>query len=452
MTLSDGPAHPPPPGLIIAAPESGSGKTLVTLGLIRHFRNCGMTVGSVKIGPDYIDPAFHAAAGGRACGNLDLWAMREATINYVTADAAAGADMFIAEGVMGLFDGAVQDLGSTADAAARLTLPVILVVDARAQGASAAAVVRGFAAHRPDVMVAGVIFNRTGSDRHREILTDAMAAHLPEIKVLGCLPRMPDLALPNRHLGLVQAREHAGIEDFIDGAAAAVTRHLDTKAISALARPTPVDPTAPNPMGALPPLGQKIAIARDDAFSFIYPHVVDGWRRAGAEISWFSPLADEAPQPDANAVFLPGGYPELHAGRIAGNARFLAGLRDRAAASVTVFGECGGYMVLGQRLIDADGVGYEMAGLLSFETSFADRRLHLGYRRATLVSDGPLGRAGSSLRGHEFHYAVTASEGPGDPLLTLKDAAGRALGPAGLQQGTVMGSFVHLIDHEGTNP
>lgn len=440
-----------PPGIVIAAPSSGSGKTLLTLGLLRHFRDSGIAVASAKIGPDYIDPAFHAAAAGRTCTNLDLWAMRPATQTAALCQSADGAELIICEGVMGLFDGANLDQGSTGDAARTFGWPVILMVDASAQGASAAALVGGFARHRQGVTVAGVIFNRTGSKRHGEILRDAMAADHPDIPVLGCLPRLDGLNLPERHLGLVQAGEHGDLEAFLNTAADAVGDHVDTAALRALAQATkPVE--APSANSAFPPLGQKIAVARDLAFAFSYPHVLSGWRNAGAEITFFSPLTDEAPAADADAVYLPGGYPELHAGRLAGNNVFLSGLSTAAKNGKPLFGECGGYMVLGTGLTDAEGRRHAMAGLLPVETSFARRKLHLGYRQATLADDGPLGAAGTVLRGHEFHYATILSEGLIEgrdaPLFHVKNAQDQYLGALGRRRDNVMGSFIHLIDRE----
>ncbi len=435
-----------PPGLIIAAPASGSGKTLVTLGLLRHLRDSGTAVASAKIGPDYIDPAFHAAASGRHCVNLDPWAMRPATISAGLRDTADGAALLILEGVMGLFDGARLDEGSTAEVAQSTGWPVVLVVDAGAQGASAAAVVRGFAQHRANVTVATVIFNRVGSPRHAEILHAAMAADLPQIPVLGCVPRLSDLSLPERHLGLVQAREHPNLERFLKTAAEAMATHLDISRLKGLARPARLADDGGTP--ALPPLGRRIALARDDAFAFVYPHILAGWHRAGAEIIEFSPLADAPPDATADAVYLPGGYPELHAGRLAGNSNFLDGLRSAAERGATVLGECGGYMVLGDGLIDGTGARHTMAGLLSLETSFAERRLHLGYRRAHVFGDGPLGQAGALLRGHEFHYAKVVDLGAGDPLFAVEDATGIDRGKVGQRRGNVMGSFIHLIDRE----
>ena len=347
---------------------------------------------------------------------------------------------------MGLFDGATAETGSTADIAAMTGWPVVLIVDARAQAASAAAVVRGFAEHRADVRVAGVVFNRVASERHRRHILDAMAA-LPDIAVLGFLPGREDLTVPSRHLGLVQAMELADAEAMIEAAATHVGEHIDLDALRALAMPAAV-----GGMGvagpALPPLGQRIAVADDAAFAFRYPHVMQGWRDAGAEIMPFSPLAGGGPPDDADAIYLAGGYPELHAGAIAANEPFMAGLRAAAESGNAIFGECGGYMVLGEGLVDADGTRHAMAGLLPVETSFAKRKLHLGYRRATLATGCGFGPAGAVYRGHEFHYASIVREDTSSPLFELTDAFGDPLPPAGAVRGSVAGSFIHLIDRE----
>lgn len=433
------------PGIVIAAPASGSGKTVLTLGLLRHLHRKRVKVASAKAGPDYIDPAFHEAASGRPCINLDPWAMGPARLATVAAEISARADLVICEGVMGLFDGATAHRGSTADLAARLGWLVVLVVDARSQGASAAALVRGFATHRPGVTVAGVVFNRVAGERHARLLAESCAEAVPAVRQLGFVPRFDDLGLPGRHLGLVQAVEHPDLDDFLDRAGELVGAHVDVDALAALARPAGGEAVQLPP--PVPPLGQRIGVAADEAFAFRYPLVLEGWRKAGAEISFFSPLGDQSPPPDADALYLPGGYPELHAGLLAGNRKFLDGLRA-AAATKAIFGECGGYMVLGRALIDADGVAHEMAGLLPLVTSFAERRLHLGYRRAELLAGGVLGPAGAVFLGHEFHYSVVKEEGPGQALFRCTDAEGTDRGPAGLAAGRVAGSFVHLIDRE----
>ena len=430
------------PAFVIGAPASGSGKTLLTLALLRHFRNAGLAVSSFKVGPDYVDPTFHAAASGRACTNLDPWAMRPETLLALAAAAGGGADLLIGEGVMGLFDGAPDGTGSTADLAVLTGWPVILVVDVGGQAASAAAVVHGFASYRPDVGIAGVVFNRVGGSGHVETLREACAGL--GIPVLGAIPTAPEAELPERHLGLVPAHEHGQLDGILDGAARLVGRYVDTAAVRALARPAEF---APGPRDApLPALGRRIAVARDAAFAFSYPFVLEGWRGAGAEIMTFSPLDDEAPDAAADAVYLPGGYPELHAPRLAANAGFLGGLRAAAARGATVYGECGGYMVLGEVLIDAGGVRHAMAGLLALETSFAERRLHLGYRQARLTDASALGVAGAAFRGHEFHYAAVVRERPAAPLFQCRDARGRETGATGARRANVMGSFIHLID------
>lgn len=431
------------PGLIIAGPASGVGKTVVTLSIVRALTNEGIHVAAAKVGPDYIDTAYLAAAGGEPCFNLDPWAMRLDTLAGLAGHLGRDARLIVCEGVMGLFDGAADGTGSTADLAAFTGWPVVLAVDVRGQGATVAALLRGFVAHQPGVPFAGVILNRVGSAGHREILLRAIDKAGVGLPVLGCLFRDDALSLPDRHLGLVQAREHPALEAFLDRAAAIAAGSIDLRSLRAAARRAPTGLVGARP---LPPLGQHIAVARDDAFAFAYASVLAGWRAQGAETSFFSPLADQPPDGKADAVYLPGGYPELHAGRLSGNRRFLGGLREMAARGAAVFGECGGYMVMGRGLMDNSGERHEMAGLLPLETSFADRRLHLGYRRAELKSDTPLGRRGDVFTGHEFHYATVISEGPGQPLFATSDARGEEWGTAGLTDGRVAGSFIHLID------
>jgi cobyrinic acid a,c-diamide synthase len=433
-------------GVILAAPASGSGKTVVTLGLLRRLARAGHDVASAKAGPDYIDPSFHGAASGAPCLNLDPWAMRRGTLQGLVAQLERNAEHVVCEGVMGLFDGGGRSAaGSTADLAALTGWPVVLIVDASGQGASAAALVRGFAMHRPDITLAGVVFNRVSSDRHRTILEDALAATLPDLPVLGAVPRDDGLALPERHLGLVPAGEHTALDAFLDRAAAHVASAIDVAALLAAARPSslavPTERVQP-----LPPLGRHIAVARDAAFAFLYPSVLEGWMRGGAALSFFSPLADEAPAASADAVYLPGGYPELHAGALADNSVFLSGLRAAAERRATIYGECGGYMALGEALIDGSGRSHRMAGLLPLVTSFAARRLHLGYRACRLAADSPLGAAGALFRGHEFHYASIVSEGNAERLFEVADVDGHPLGAAGLRAGSAMGSYLHLVD------
>lgn len=429
-----------PRGVVIAAPSSGAGKTLLTLGLLRAFARTGRSVASAKVGPDYIDPRFHEAASGRTSLNLDNWAMRPGLMSDLASAAAQEADLLIIEGVMGLFDGAANGEGSTADVAAMLGLPVILVVDAQAQAQSAAAVVKGFAEFRNDCDVAGVIFNRVGSPWHAEILRRAVEPL--GIEILGAVPGVADIEMPSRHLGLVQAEEHPELDGLLERAADMVAEAINLDAFSATAREMPASAGRHE---RLPPLGNTIAVAQDEAYAFTYPHLLTDWQSAGAQVIPFSPLADEAPAGDADAVYLPGGYPELHAGRLAGNEAFKTGLRKAAQSGALIYGECGGFMTLGDYLIDADGNRHEMAGLLPLGTSFAKRKLHLGYRLLAQKGALPWPR---ELRGHEFHYSMLDWQGEADPLFEAEDSLGTRLGNIGLRRGRVMGSYAHIIDME----
>ena len=430
-------------GLIIAAAHSGAGKTTVTLALLAALRRRGIAVRAAKAGPDYIDPAFHAAATAAPSVNLDSWAMSRPLLDAMAAQVAAGADIFLIEGVMGLFDGtngAAGQRGATVDLAAHFKLPVLLVLDVSRQAQSAAAVVRGFATHDPAVRIAGVILNRVASERHRVVVADAISAL--GVQILGAVPREAALALPERHLGLVQAGEHPDLMALIERLSNMAESHLDLDAVTASAAPLTLNAATGD--AAIPPPGQRIALAHDRAFSFVYPHLLAAWRNAGAEILPFSPLADEPPPASADSCWLPGGYPELHAEALAAASRFGDGLRNFAQTR-PVHGECGGYMVLGQSLEDAAGRAHVMTGLLGHATSFAKRKLHLGYRTARLLSDNVLGHKGAIVRGHEFHYASLTSAGDDESFAELRDGEGRELGNAGGRRGRVTGTFFHAI-------
>ncbi|WP_294391391.1 cobyrinate a,c-diamide synthase [uncultured Sphingomonas sp.] len=429
------------PGLMIAAPASGTGKTTVMLGLLRAFRDGGVTVQPFKSGPDYIDPAFHRAASGRPSFNLDSWAMPQGMLDALAAR-GDDADLVLAEASMGLFDGVARPgatgNGASADIARLMGWPVVLVIDVSGQAQSAAATALGFSRFDPAVPVAGVILNRVASARHERLARAGMEA--VGMPVFGCLPRRGDLQLSERHLGLVQAVEHSDLDARIDAYAAFLAQHVNLPALRDAARGSARTPSA---APRVAPPAQRIALARDEAFSFTYPHLLDGWRAAGAEILPFSPLADEAPDAGADLVWLPGGYPELHAERLAAADQFRAGLRAHAADR-PVHGECGGYMALGEALIDAEGTPHRMAGLLGLVTSYAQRRMHLGYRRATL--HGPIGTlaTGTPLAGHEFHYS-TIVEQPDLPLAHVTDADGNDVPDTGSWRRRVSGTFFHLI-------
>jgi len=433
------------PGLLIAAPASGTGKTTVMLGLLAALRQKGLTVQPFKNGPDYIDPAFHRAASGRESFNLDTWAMPGAMLDGMLS-VADGADLILAEGSMGLFDGVAAPgacgNGASADLAARMGWPVVLVIDVSGQAQTAAAVAQGLARFRPGVQVAGVILNRIASPRHEALIRDGMAE--AGLVVLGVLPKRPGIGMPERHLGLVQAEEQPALQALISEAAQLMRDGVDLDALVTAARPSA---RAAAPMTMVPP-GQRIALARDAAFSFVYPHLLHGWRAAGSEVLPFSPLADEAPDPTADVCWLPGGYPELHGATLAQAVRFSAGLKAFARTK-PVHGECGGYMAMGEAIIDKDGTRHQMAGLLGLVTSFEKRKMHLGYRNAALVQSIPGHAAGSLLRGHEFHYSTILDQ-PDAPLASVTDATGAGVAETGSSRlqpggGLSTGTFFHLI-------
>jgi cobyrinic acid a,c-diamide synthase len=434
------------PGLLIAAPRSGSGKTTITLGLQRALVKRGLQVRGVKCGPDYIDPAFHAAATGRPSINLDTFAMPDALIASLADAAAQNSDLILAEGSMGLFDGVRSTPGHTgasADIAAFFGWPVVLVIDVSGQAQSAAAIALGCMQFDPRIKIAGVILNKVASERHRRLIADGMATiGLP---VFGALPREASLILPERHLGLVQAGETADLHARLDTLGEALAAAVDLDALMASAKTTrPLSLSSPH--YALPPPGQRIAIARDEAFSFVYAHVEAGWLAQGANLMPFSPLADEGPPPDCDICWLPGGYPELHAGRLAACAHFRDAMQTFAKTK-PIHGECGGYMVLGETLEDAEGITHPMLGLLPVATSFAKRKLNLGYRVAHVTAESIFGTADVKLIGHEFHYAsiVSAVATETGSFARCFDAEGNDLGPTGHRQGAVSGTFFHAI-------
>ena len=433
-------------GLMIAGLASGSGKTMVTLGLLRALARRGKTPAAGKTGPDYIDSGFLSAAAGRKAVNLDQFAMSKPLLAHLAADQAG--ETLIIEGVMGLFDGANSNAGSSAALAEALDIPVILVMDIRHTAQTAAMIAAGIASLLPAGRIAGVILNHVASPRHLALVSEALAAH--QIPLFGSVPSRDGLAVPSRHLGLVQAADfdNAGLEMILDHSADLIDEYCDLDAILDAAQRLPAagKAVAALPLPVTNPLAinqpaKTIAVANDAAFSFAYHHLLAGWQQQGAEIQPFSPLNDEKPADDADCIFLPGGYPELHLPNLSRNRQFLAGLNKAATANIPIYGECGGYMVLGTGITDASGNRFDMAGLLDVETSFANKKRHLGYRKFTPIE--PFFWNGPFL-GHEFHYTNVVSAS-GTPLFTAHDANDQPLGMVGLRKGSVAGSYLHII-------
>lgn len=424
------------PGLILAAPTAGAGQTTVMLALLRLLNLMGQPVRAAKSGPDYVTPRLHEAACEAPCVNLDTWAMPADRITSLSD----GNDLLLIEGTGGLFDGgAPGGRGSVADLARLMQIPVILIVDASVMAQSVAPLVAGFASYDPKVKVAGIILNKVTSAGHARTLRSALTPI--GVPVLAALPSHPDLALPDHPLDLTGPGGRTGLDPFLDRAAALLAEGLpddvppDLATLLALAAPLP-GPGAP---AAFTPPAQTIAVARDAAFAFCYPHMLADWRAQGSEIRFFSPLNDD-PVPTAGFVFLPGGVPERYAGRIAAAGRFLTTLRTHGERK-PVYGEGGGFMVLGDVLTDADGVPHQMAGLLNLATSFKKREMRRGYR-AISATKGPFK---GTFIAHEDHHATTTYQS-GDKLFEAEDAEGQPLASMGLRENRAYGSFAHIID------
>ena len=426
------------PRLVVAGTHSGVGKTTVATGVMAALRARGVRVASAKVGPDFIDPGYHAAATGRAPRNLDAWICGEAAMAPLAARAADGADVLVVEGVMGLFDGAADGApASTADIARLIEAPVVLVVDAAAMSGSVAAVVHGFATFDPAVAVAGVVLNRVGGDGHEAVLREALAA--TGVPVLGSLRRDPELRWRDRHLGLVPVVEQPDdVRRSLDRLAAAVERHCDIEALVAVAGSAPRRHTG-SPAAAHPRGRARVAVADGAAFSFSYQDNLEALEQAGAELVPFDPLSDPALPDAVGGVVAGGGFPEVFAGALAANRPLLADVRRRVGAGLVVWAECGGLLWLARSLD-----GHALCGAVPADGR-TTARLHLGYRTALVRTDTPVAPAGAELRGHEFRYSTL--EPPGDAL-ELRGRFGG--GPGGFASPTVLASYLHL--HLGGDP
>lgn len=423
-------------GLMIGGLSSASGKTFTSLGLLRALKNSGASIAAAKTGPDYIDTSFHEAAIGKASVNLDSYAMPARLIEHLAAK--QDGETLLIEGVMGLYDG--QE-GSTLSLAKILNLPIVLVMDIRGQSETAGEIAAALSEklEKNNMKIAGVILNRCQSDRHGQAVADH-CRHLG-LSVFGIIPELPDLNMPSRHLGLVQATDLKAnnvLEGILEKGAEVMTKHCDLESLLTQASPISQETASQE---ALPLPGQSIAIAIDDAFSFIYSHIIQGWQRLGASVQFFSPLADEPPPPGADFIFLTGGYPELHLKTLANASQFKSAMLEAANRGVKIYGECGGYMVLGKNIISRDGKDFPMLGLLDVVTSFAAPKRILGYRDLTLIGNAPLPKY---ARGHEFHFTKAVVEN-GTPLFEAKTKHGDNLGQIGLIKDNVSGSYAHLI-------
>ncbi|MCM2265093.1 MAG: cobyrinate a,c-diamide synthase [Desulfuromonadales bacterium] len=446
--------------LMVAAPASGSGKSSVTLGLLGALRRRGLDLAPFKVGPDFIDPGHHAAVCGRVSRNLDGWMCGRDAVLASFAGGGRNADLAVIEGAMGLFDGAdgATDAGSSAEIARWLGGRILLVVDARAQARSAVAVVHGFTTFAPDLTFAGVLYNRVGSDNHARLLREAHASVPGLPPLLGCLPRNEALTLPERHLGLVTAEDAAATATYAQ-LADWVAAHVELDRLLAALSPHP-QPLSRGARGETPLLGERVAagrvrgnsdavrigIARDEAFCFCYPDNLELLERAGAELAFFSPLAEPLPN-DLAGLYLPGGYPELHVERLAANVSLLGDLRTFAQAGAPIYAECGGLLYLTEGLIAPSD---NLVGLFPVRARMLSKRQALGYREVTMTAATPLGPAGTVARGHAFHYSELAMPAEIVRSYRLAGGAGQPCGTEGYLRVNVLGSYVHL--HFAGNP
>jgi cobyrinic acid a,c-diamide synthase len=426
------------PRIVIGGTWSGCGKTTVARGLMAAFSARGLTVQPFKVGPDFIDPTHHTALCGRVSRNLDPFMMGDGEVAAVFARASQGADLAIIEGVMGLFDGVDGGgIASTAQVAELLSAPVILVVEPKGMSGSVHAVIQGYSTHRPGTSPAGIIFNRVGSPRHRALIEAGLTA-----RALGWIPRREELTLGSRHLGLVMASEvQPGNSDAgIFGECCNLDAILD---IARSAGPLPLpEAAAPVPVkeGTV-----RVGVARDAAFCFTYQENLDRLCRAGAELVFVSPLSD--PLPDVDGLYLPGGYPELHAGALSGS-RFLRELRDACGDGMPVYGECGGLIALSRSLSTGEGE-FPMAGVLPARAALTGKVQALGYVEARATGAGSFLLPGLAYRGHEFHYSRVECSRDARFSLTLGRGKGIRDGLDGLTEWNTLGTYTHAYFTDG---
>ena len=430
------------PRLVVGGTHSGVGKTTVATGLLAALRRAGHTPAGAKVGPDFIDPGYHALASGRPPRNLDAWLCGAEVIPALAGRAATGADILIVEGVMGLFDGSADGtLSSTADVARLLDAPVVLVVDAGAMSGSVAALVHGFVTFDPSARLGGVVLNRVGSPAHEVQLREALAPL--GVPVLGALSRDDRLTWRDRHLGLVPVAERpAVVTEALDRLAAAVAEQIDLDAVLRLAASaSPMDlgnvplPNRQGPAGA--PL--RIAVAAGAAFTFTYTDTLDALEAAGAEPVPFDPLRDESLPEGVDGLIAGGGFPEVYAAELAANRPMLDDVRKRIDAGLPTWAECGGLLWLSRRLD-----GQDMAAVVPAEGTMTGR-LTLGYRSATVRTPSPIGPPGTVVRGHEFHYSTVD---PGGDALLFQSRFGER--PDGFATPTLLATYLH--HHPGGDP
>ncbi|WP_022665995.1 cobyrinate a,c-diamide synthase [Desulfospira joergensenii] len=445
-------------GFVIAAAGSGSGKTTVTLALLAWLASKGIKVAPFKVGPDFIDPGHHTKIAGRDSVNLDSWMLTQEYNQTLFAKAARDADIAVVEGVMGLFDGydGTSELGSTAQMAKILGLPVLLIVDVKGMARSAAAMVKGFETFDPDLDICGVIFSRTGSRVHYEYLKTAVEQHC-KTPVLGCMPRKENIVMPERHLGLVTAQERGISQEVLSTLVSMVEENVEMNKLLDHLEPVSLEQDQRPDPGLHPPEKRPvIGVAKDKAFCFYYPDNLDRLREAGAEILEFSPLEQDRLPEGIDGIYFGGGYPEIFAENLSSKKDLMDEIRRASLAGMPIYGECGGFMFLSKEVSDGQKE-YPMAGCFDFSIQMSKRLRSLGYREIVLKEDTLIGQKGDIIRGHEFHYSSlkegenqAGPTGPVKNVYHVTSRAGREISLKGFQTGQTLGSYLHV--HFGSNP
>lgn len=433
------------PRLIIAGTHSGVGKTTIVTGLLAALKQQGLTVQSYKVGPDYIDPGYHQLASGKVAHNLDTWLLPTEKIVPIFTKTAVGNDIVIVEGVMGLYDGGREGVSSTAAIAKLLKAPVVLVIDAKSMGESAAAIALGFKMYDPEVNVVGVIINRLGSKNHEKMVTEALERI--DIPVLGCLYRNEVLTMPERHLGLTPVTEYRG-DTMLVALCEQITKQVDLEGMIALAQAAPTLVTEEECSSSLDKTVAhvRIGVAQDEAFSFYYPESLEVLTMLGAEIVPFSPLHDEK-LPDVDGLLFGGGFPEMFASELTENLDMRQAIQHACAHGMPVYAECGGFMYLTDKMIDFDGLEYDMVGIIPASCSMQSKLQTVGYVEATALTDNVLCTAGECLRGHEFHFSVMNRDESVENFpwaFEFKKARTGAIYPGGYGAGNVLASYLHM--------
>ncbi|MBI2860993.1 MAG: cobyrinate a,c-diamide synthase [Chloroflexi bacterium] len=428
--------------VVIAGAASGAGKTTIATGIMASLAHQGLKVQPFKAGPDYIDPTYHTWAAGRPSRNLDTWMLPACTVVELFRRAMSGKDIGVIEGVMGLFDGrsATSDEGSTAGLAKLLGAPVLLVLDARKAARSLAAMVTGFRDFDAGLRLAGVILNGIGSDRHYDLCREAIE-HYTRVPVLGYLPRRDNLSLPERHLGLVPTVEGPAGADFLSGLREQCRATIDLELLISISETATVPQVKPEAFPQAPRSPSvRIAVARDRAFSFYYQDSLDLLEAWGAELTPFSPLADDSLPGGAAGLYIGGGFPEVYAGELSRNEFMKQAIKAAASQGMPLYAECGGLMYLGEGIRDMAGTRHSMTGVIPVSTRIDSPRLSLGYRTVEALGDGPLLRRGETVRGHEFHWSVLESDITGSSAYRVQENARLE----GFHRGNLLASYIHL--------